>query len=154
MTTLVAAEMARIDPFKQPPPGLNLARVKATQLSAEMGGWAPGAMRARGFKAPFHIADVVGAFSAPVWARFWHEGARRAYVGALVGTPGVPAEVARRHLTGVSEPINADTGVWDAWDAWRAYGDTICTEEDYAAHTARHDAAIRAVVVELRKVKA
>ena len=154
MNTLVMAEMARFDPFKQPPPELNLARIKASQLSIEMGCWAPGAMRDAGFKAPFRIADVVETFGCPVWARFWHEGARQAFVGALVGTPSVPADVARRFHTGVSEPIDADTAVWDAWRAWHAYGDTICTEEDYAAHTARHNEAIRAAVDELRKVKA
>ena len=136
MNTLVMAEMARFDPFKQP--GLNLARVKAGLLSIEMGCWAPGAMRAAGFKAPYHIADIVEVLKCPVWARFWHEGARQAFVGALAGT---------------SEPIDADTAVWDAWRAWHAYGDTICTEEDYAVHNARHRASIRAVVVELRKVK-
>ena len=138
MNTLVMAEKARLDPFKQPP-GLSLARVKASQLSIEMGNWAPGAMRAAGFKAPYHIADIVETFRCPVWARFWHEGACQAFVGALAAT---------------SEPIDADTAVWDAWRAWHAYGDTICTEEDYAAHTARHNEAIRAAVDELRKVKA
>ena len=153
MNTLVMAEKARLDPFKQPPPELNLARVKASQLSIEMGNWAPGAMRASGFKAPYHIADIVETFRCPVWARFWSEGARQAFVGALVGTPGVPADVARRFHTGTSEPIDADTAVWAAWRAWHAYGDTICTEEDYAAHTARHRASIRAVVAELRRIQ-
>jgi len=151
MNTLVMAEKARLDPFKQP--GLNLARIKASQLSAEMGNWAPGAMRAAGFKAPYHIADIVETFGCPVWARFWSEGARQAFVGALVGTPGVPADVARRLHTATSSAITADTAVWDAWDAWRAYGDTICTEEDYAVHNARHRASIRAVVAELRRIQ-
>ena len=151
MNTLVMAEMARFDPFKQP--GLNLARVKAGLLSIEMGCWAPGAMRAAGFKAPYHIADIVEVLKCPVWARFWHEGARQAFVGALVGTPGVPADVAKRFHTATSSAITADTGVWDAWDAWRAYGDTICDEGSYAAHTARHRASIRAVVAELRRIQ-
>ena len=151
MNTLVMAEKARLDPFKQP--GLNLARIKASQLSAEMGCWAPSAMRASGFKAPYHIADIVETFGCPVWARFWSEGARQAFVGALVGTPEVDADTAKRFHTATSEPITADTAVWDAWDAWRAYGDTICTEEDYAAHTARHRASIRAVVAELRRIQ-
>ena len=153
MNTLAQHEMARLDPFKQPPPGLNLTRVKASQLSAEMGCWAPGAMRDAGFKAPFRIGDVVEVLKCPVWAGFWHAGARQAFVGALVGTPEVDADTAKRFHTATSEPITADTAVGDAWRAWRAYGDTICTEEDYAAHTARHNEAIRAVVVELRKVK-
>ena len=154
MNTLAQHEMARLDPFKQPPPGLNLTRVKAAQLSIEMGCWAPGAMRAAGFKAPYHIADIVETFGCPVWARFWSEGACQAFVGALVGTPSVPADVARRFHTATSEPIDADTAVWAAWRAWAAYGDTICTEEDYAAHTARHNEAIRAVVAELRRMRA
>ena len=153
MTTLAQHEMARFDPFKQPPPELNLARIKASQLSIEMGNWAPGAMRAAGFKAPFHIADIVETFGCPVWARFWHEGARQAFVGALVGTPSVPADVARRFHTATSSAITADTGVWDAWRAWAVYGDTVCDEEDYAAHTARHNEAIRAVVAELRRIQ-
>ena len=153
MNTLALHEMARFDPFKQPPPGLNLTRVKAGLLSAEMGNWAPGAMRAAGFKAPYHIADIVEVLKCPVWARFWHEGARQAFVGALVGTPEVDADTAKRFHTATSEPIDADTAVWDAWRAWRAYGDTICDEGSYAAHTARHDTAIRAVVVELRRIQ-
>ena len=153
MNTLAQYEKARLDPFKQPPPGLNLTRVKAAQLSIEMGCWAPGAMRAAGFKAPYHIADIVETFGCPVWARFWSEGARRAFAGALAGTPGVDADTAKRFHTATSSAITADTGVWDAWDAWRAYGDTICDEGSYAAHTARHDAAIRAVVVELRRIQ-
>jgi len=153
MNTLAQHEMARLDPFKQPPPELNLARVKASQLSIEMGNWAPGAMRASGFKAPYHIADIVETFGCPVWARFWSEGARQAFVGALVGTPEVDADTAKRFHTATSSAITADTAVWDAWDAWRAYGDTICTEEDYAAHTARHRASIRAVVAELRRIQ-
>ena len=153
MNTLVMAEKARLDPFKQPPPGLNLTQVKAAQLSIEMGNWAPGAMRAAGFKAPFHIADVVEVLKCPVWARFWHEGARQAFVGALVGTPSVPADVARRFHTATSSAITADTGVWDAWRAWAVYGDTVCDEEDYAVHIARHRASIRAVVAELRRIQ-
>jgi len=110
-------------------------------------------MRASGFKAPFHIADVVEVLKCPVWARFWSEGARQAFVGALVGTPEVDADTAKRFHTATSSAITADTGVWDAWRAWRAYGDTICTEEDYAVHNARHRASIRAVVAELRRIQ-
>ena len=153
MNTLVMAEMARFDPFERPPPGLNLTRVKASQLSIEMGCWAPGAMRDAGFKAPFRIGDVVEVLKCPVWARFWHAGARQAFVGALVGTPEVDADTAKRFHTATSEPITADTAVWDAWGAWYAYGDTICDEGSYAAHTARHRASIRAVVAELRRIQ-
>jgi len=130
---------------------MSAAHFTAEDLADEMGGSAANSMYRAGFKSPYHIADIVDVFGCPVWSRHWPEKARRAFVGALVGTPEVTAEMAKRFHTRAVPAVTAATGVWEAWGRWVAYQDTICDSEECTLHNERRKQAIRATVAVLRE---